>query len=210
MPKVRIAANNVKLDDVTWKSLRKRTQDILDDFRPLGAKQVNLRLNQSEQEANLPVFIDWIALPSVSAKITKRSPEPDIGKYRLGETTPSKVYSEGVKRAGKKIIERDWTCDRLLKEKRVESKLAVQKAGLMYQKFIGIIAGEKAAWRCIGLLTISFEKRPKKAHLDKAEKKMKQLASWPENSKSDPVKSEFVNYLEGVFILGGPLLKGYE
>ena len=65
MPKVRIEANNVKLDDVTWKSLRKRTQHILDDFRPLGAKQINLRLNQSEQEANLPVFIDWIALPSV-------------------------------------------------------------------------------------------------------------------------------------------------
>ena len=78
----------------------------------------------------------------------------------------------------------------------------------MYQKFIGVIAGEKAAWRCVGLLTISFEKKPKKAHLDEVEKKMRQLASWPENPKSDPVKSEFVNYLEQVFILGGPLLKG--
>jgi hypothetical protein len=210
MPKVRIEANNVALDDVTWKSLRRRTQHILDDFRPLGAKQINLRLNESEQEANLPVFIDWIALPSVLAKIAKRSPEPDIGKYRLGETTPSTVYSDGIKQAGKKIIERNWTCEQLLKEKRVESKLAVPKAGLMYQKFIGVIAGEKAAWRCIGLLTISFERKPKKARLDEVEKKMKQLASWPESPKSDPVKSEFVSYLEEVFILGGPLLKGYE
>lgn len=210
MPKVKIVANDVQLDDATWESLRKRTQDILDAFRPLGAKQINLRLNESEQEAYRPVFIDWIALPSVSAKLAKRSPESDIGKYRLGEATPSKVYDDGVKQIGKKIIERNWTCQNLLKEKRLESKLAVQKAGLMYQRFIGIIAGEKPSWRRVGLLTVSFEKKPKRAHLVEVEKKMKKLASWPENAKSDPVKSEFVKYLEEVFILGGPLLKGYE
>jgi hypothetical protein len=207
MPRVRIAANEVQLDAVAWQSLRKHTQGILGEFRPLGAKQVNLRLNESEKESKLPVFIDWIALPSVSAKIANRSAEADIGKYRLGETTPSIVYNEGVAQAGKKIIERDWTCKQLLKEKRVESKLAVQKAGLMYQKFIGIIAGEKPSWRCVGLLTVSFEKKPKKVDLNEVENKMKKLASWPESPKSDPVKSEFVNYLEEVFILGGPFVK---
>ena len=210
MPKVKIVANDVQLDNATWNSLRKHTQDILDEFRPLGAKQVNLRLNESEQEAYLPVFIDWIALPSVSVKLAQRSRESDIGKYRLGEATPSRVYNDGLKQIGKKIIERDWTCENLLKEKRLESKLAVQKAGLMYQRFIGIIAGEKPNWRRVGLLTVSFEKKPKKAHLGEVEKTMKKLASWPENAKSDPVQSEFVKYLEEVFILGGPLLKGYE
>jgi hypothetical protein len=208
MPKVKILANDVKLDDATWQGLRKHTERILKEFRPLGAKQMNLRLNESEKEAKLPVFIDWIALPSVSAKIAPRSPTDDMGKYRLGEATPSRVYNDGVAQAGKKIIERDWTCEQLLKEKRVESKLAVQKAGLMYQKFIGIIAGQKPNWRCVGLFTISFEKKPKKAALDEIEQNMKKLASWPENPKSDPVKSEFVNYLEEVFMLGGPLLKG--
>ena len=79
----------------------------------------------------------------------------------------------------------------------------------MYQKFIGVIAGEKAAWRCIGLLTISFERKPKKARLDEVEKI--DASNWRpglESPKSDPVKSEFVSYLEEVFILGGPLLKG--
>jgi hypothetical protein len=210
MPKVKIVANDVQLDNATWNSLREHTQDILDDFRPLGAKQVNLRLNESEQEAYLPVFIDWIALPSVSVKLAQRSRESDIGKYRLGEATPSRVYNDGLKQIGKKIIERDWTCENLLKEKRLESKLAVQKAGLMYQRFIGIIAGEKPNWRRVGLLTVSFEKKPKKAHLGEVEKTMKKLASWPESARSDPVQSEFVKYLEEVFILGGPLLKGYE
>ena len=104
MPKVKIVANDVQLDNATWNSLRKHTQDILDDFRPIGAKQVNLRLNESEQEAYLPVFIDWIALPSVSVKLAQRSPESDIGKYRLGEATPSRVYNDGLKQIGKKII----------------------------------------------------------------------------------------------------------
>lgn len=207
MPKVRIAASQVQLDTVAWQNLRKHTKGILEGFKPLGAKQVNLRLNESEKESKLPVFIDWFAVPHVSAKIANRSAQADIGKYRLGETTPSIVYNEGVAQAGKKIIERDWTCKQLLKEKRVESKLAVQKAGLMYQKFIGIIAGEKPSWRCVGLLTVSFVKKPKKAVLNKVENKMKKLASWPESPKSDPVKSEFVNYLEEAFILGGPFVK---
>jgi hypothetical protein len=203
MPKVRILANNVQLDDTTWQGLRKNTQAMLKDFQRFGAKQVNLRLNESECETKLPVFIDWIALPRVSARIAKRSPEPDFGKYRLGEATPSKVYIDGVAQAGKKIIERNWTYKQLLKEKRVESKLLVPKAGLMYQKFIGIIAGEQGSRRCVGLLTVSFAKKPETRILNKVEERMQQWASWPEKSKSDLIK-----YLEEIFILGGPLLKG--
>jgi hypothetical protein len=208
VPRVRIVANEMHLDDFTWQGLRERTQGILKDFRTHGARQVNWRLNESEQEQARPVFIDWLALPSVTARIVRRSPESDIGKYRLGEGTPSEVYKQGVALAGKKIIERNWQCKELLREKRVESKLAVQKAGLMYQKFIGIIGGDPENWRCVGLLTVSFEKKPKRADLVKVEEKMKRLASWPEKPKSDPVKSDFVQYLEEVFVLGGPLVKG--
>lgn len=207
--RVRIVVNEMHLDDLTWQNLRDRTKGILKEFRTHGARQVNLRLNESEQEQTRPVFIDWVALPSITARIARRSLESDIGKYRLGEGTPSKVYDEGVAFAGKKIIERDWKCNELLREKRVESKLAVQKAGLMYQRFIGIIGGDRGNWRCVGLLTVSFEKRPKRADLDEVDKKMKRLASWPEKPKSDPVKSDFVKYLEAVFVLGGPLVKGY-
>jgi hypothetical protein len=206
--RVRIVANEMHLDDLMWQGLRERTQGILKDFRTHGARQVNLRLNESEQEQTRPVFIDWVALPSVTARIARRSLESDIGKYRLGEGTPSQVYKEGVALAGKKIIERDWKCKQLLREKRVESKLAVQKAGLMYQKFIGIIGGDPGKWRCVGLLTVSFEKKPKGVNLVKVEEKMKRLASWPDKPKSDPVKSDFVKYLEEVFVLGGPLVKG--
>ena len=206
--RVRIVANEMHLDDLTWQGLRDRTQGILKQFRTHGARQVNWRLNESEQEQTRPVFIDWVALPSVTARIARRTLESDMGKYRLGEGTPSKVYEQGVALAGKKIIERDWNCKELLREKRVESKLAVQKAGLMYQRFIGIIGGDRGNWRCVGLLTVSFEKKPKRAELGKVEEKMKRLASWPEKPKSDPVKSDFVQYLEKVFVLGGPLVKG--
>lgn len=204
-PTVRVEPN-MQLDEETWRGLRAHTQEVLKDFQRLGAKQVNLRLNESEREDPLPVFLDWLALPGISAKIAKRSPQTDIGRYRLGETTPSKVYNDGIAQALKQIIERDWTCDLLLKEKRVESKLVVQKAGLMYQTFIGIIAEVNGNWRRVGLLTVSFEKKPKKADLDEVKKKLHNWASWPADPKSTPVKSKLVDYLEEVFILGGPLL----
>lgn len=182
--------------ETKWEGIRSVTAAVLDEFRRLGAKQVNLRLNESGKEDKRPVFIDWVALPKVWSDLAKKSETKDLGKSRLGEGTPSKVYEEALKKAGKGIIERNWKLKQLLKEKRVESKLAVQKAGLMYQRFIGIIA----QGRCVGLLTVSFEKKPKKLH--EVDNKMKQWASWPGYPKS-----KLVSYMEENFIFGGPFVK---
>jgi len=186
--------------ETKWEGIRKITESVLHELKFLGARQVNLRLNQSNNQEKRPVFIDWLALPHVYARIAKRCEEEDMGRCRLGEPTPSKVYDAGLATAGKRLIERDWEWKQLLKEKRVESKMAVQKAGLMYQRFIGIIAEESGTQRCAGLLTVSFERKPKK--LKEVDERMKKWASWPGHPKSPLVK-----YVEENFVLGGPLFK---
>lgn len=186
--------------ETKWREVRQITESVLQEFRALGARQVNLRLNQSQNEEKLPIFIDWIALPSVTAGLANRCEEKDVGRWRLGEPTPSKVYDAGLAQAGRRLIERNWKVKRLLKEKRVESKLAVQKAGLMYQRFIGILAEEAGAKRRAGLLTVSFKNKPR--NLKEIDKRMKKWASWPGHPKSPLVK-----YMEENFVLGGPLFK---
>jgi hypothetical protein len=191
------AGINVKGLGNRWKGIREVTQTLLKEFEGLGAKQVNWRLNESGKSSKSPVFIDWLAVKNITDSLAKKSGVKDYGVYRLGDSLPSNVYDEGLDKAGKDIVERDWGCDQLLKEKRVESRLLVQKAGLMYQRFIGIIAEQEGSRRGVGLLTVSFEKKP--STLEAVDAKMKQWASWPGNPKSG-----LVEYIEQNFVLGGP------
>jgi hypothetical protein len=189
----------------TWIGLRQVTQTVLEELERFGAKQVNLRLNESGQRDKRPVFIDWVAVRGVTDRLAKKSGISDYGEYRFGDSVPSKVYSQALDEAGRKVIERDWDWQRLCKEKRVESRLLVQKAGLMHQKFIGIIAEQAGKRRCVGTLTVSFAKRPRQEHDVKP--KMKQWAAWPKNLKSkECIKSRLVKYIENHIALGGPVI----
>jgi len=184
----------------SWQGIRSLTQAVLEDFKRLGAKQLNLRLNESNSEEKRPVFIDWIAVKPIAERLARKSGVGDYGEFRLGDTIPSRVYEEALSGAGRKIIERNWKSDVLFKEKRVESRLMVQKAGLMYQRFIAIVGGAGDQRRAVGLLSLGFEKKPKK--LDAIDDKMKQWASWPGFPKSPLVK-----FAEENFTVGGPFLK---
>ena len=162
--KVRVKANISRTDwGNTWDGIREIMQRVLKEFRSLGAKQVNLRLNESNETEKRPVFIDWVAVPEIFERLARQSDTPqtreqvsNVGLYRFGEGLRSRVYEDAVNKAlaFQGTIDRDWHQD--LAEKKVESKLLVQKAGLMYQKFIGIIAEEAGSRRCVGLLTVSF------------------------------------------------------
>jgi|GEM_PF-1510661 len=193
----------MRADDLgeRWQSVRELTEKVLADFSRLGAKQLNLRLNESNTEEKRPVFIDWIALKQVSDRLGRKSSlSDDWGRSRLGDTVPSRVYEEALSGAGRKIVERNWKSAEIFKEKRVESRMMVQKAGLMYQKFIALIGGDGDQRRCVGLLSLAFESRPKKSGAVDA--KMKEWASWPGFPKSD-----LVRFAEEHFDVGGPFLK---
>ncbi len=194
---------NMKADELgdRWRGVRELTEKVLADFGRLGAKQLNLRLNESHTEEKRPVFIDWIALKQITDRLGKKSSAgDDWGRSRCGDALPSRVYDQALAGAGKKIVERNWKSSELFKEKRVESRLMVQKAGLMYQRFIALIGGDGNQRRCVGLLSLAFESKPKK--LAALDAKMKQWASWPGFPKSD-----LVRFAEEHFDVGGPFLK---
>jgi hypothetical protein len=204
MEKATIGPNmNAQTLGPSWSGIRDVTAAVLEDFRRLGAKQLNLRLNESDSEDKRPVFIDWVAVKSVSDQLARKSGINVItwGEFRLGDTVPSRVYEEALDGVGRKIIERDWS-EGNFKEKRVESKLLVQKAGLMYQRFIALIGGDENARRSVGLLSLAFESKPNKKQIDAIDAKMKQWASWPGFPKS-----ELVRFAEDHFAVGGPFLK---
>src|SRR5262249_20712019 len=184
-----------------WDAIRGYTEAILKQFSGLGAMQVNWRLNVSGKMDPQPIFIDWFATRKISEGLLGKSGVKiaDIGERRLGDWVTSVVYDQGLDQAGTAIVVRDWMNCSLVKEKKVESQLLVQKAGLLYQKFIGILAREpegKKQRRRVGLLTVSFQTAP--SNQQAVDDLMKKLA-WADNPKSD-----FVKYIEGNFVLGGP------
>ena len=211
--KVRVKANISRTDwGNTWDGIREIMQRVLKEFRFLGAKQVNLRLNESNETEKRPVFIDWVAVPEIFQRLAQQSDTAqtrqqvsNVGLYRFGEGLHSRVYEDAVDKALalQGTIDRDWHQD--LAEKKVESKLLVQKAGLMYQKFIGIIAEQAGSRRCVGLLTVSFERKPR--NLRDVDAKMKKWASWPKDRRSKKCrKSRLVKYIEQNIALGGPAI----
>lgn len=203
--KVKVQADITPEDwGAVWFGMRSVTESVLEDFKRLGAKQINLRLNKSADAEKRPFFIDWVAVKAITDKLANRSGVKDYGRYRFGDPIPSRVYEEALNKVRERhIVERDWNCNRLFKEKRVESRLLVQKAGLMHQRLIGIIAEQEGTRRCVGTLTVSFIKKPAKPKDVNA--KMKQWASWPKSPNSkERLKSKLVDYIEQHVVLGGP------
>jgi hypothetical protein len=182
-----------------WNDIRKQTMSILNSLSSsVGARQVNWRLNVSGKVEPLPVFMDWVGTETVNRTLAGKNGVkiPDLGERRLGDGVSSMVYNQGL--VSTAIVERDWNCDLLLSEKKVDSQLLVWKAGLMHQRFIKIIAQEPGQQRrCVGLLTVSFEGKP--SNTTAVDEEMKKLASWPNYPKST-----FVKYIEDNFVLGGP------
>lgn len=165
-----------------------------------GVRQVNLRLNESDTTNKLPVFIDWVGVQDVIVLLTRNGQLSDPGLYRFGDKIPSVVYNQTVDSALQNIPARDWTDPKTLSEKRPESKLLAPKVGATYQKFIGIIAGDRNNQRrCVGILTVGFSHEPNP--VQQVEDEMRRVASWPPNYKSRLVQS-----IEQNFIVGGPLV----
>jgi hypothetical protein len=200
--KVPIALNMKKGE--WWEDIDKGMRTILEkEFGAFGAKQLNLRLNESGAEKPSPVWIDWVGLPAIETKLQEQSTslkKQSPGDLRLGDTTPAKLYDDAFNNAPKKVEERDWCSQsgHLLAEKKVESKLLAQKAGIMYQTTIGIIAQQDKKRLCVGTFAVGFEKKPNAGTLKKVQVKMKELAKWSQNSKSS-----LVDVIENHFVLGG-------
>jgi hypothetical protein len=190
-----------------WSGIRDTTSHILKAFKALEAKQVNWRLNVSNTTFKRPVFIDWLALekltlsiPSGLAATDNNNGNPDWGLYRLGDGLTSTVYNEAVGNPPN-LICRDWSLGE--GEKKAESLKLVQKAGLNYQKFIGIIASdENSNRRCVGALTVSFKNDPNNPAVDDQMKKWAGWDPWPGKEKTSPL----VKFITENFILGGPEL----
>ena len=169
-----------------------------DDLK-LGVMQVNLRLNESETEKNVPFFIDWVGTPETRSTLSKQGLSPAQSGHRFGDPIRSAVYDEAVGPTPK-IIERDWCEPGKLKEKVAQSQLLAQRAGAMYQMFIGIKAEQDGHRRCVGLLTAGFPKKLEGATKTAVEGKMKDWAGWTSAQKP------LVDYIAKTFTHGGPKL----
>jgi hypothetical protein len=159
--------------------------------------QMNLRLNKSGTTERLPYFIDWVGIEEVLDILKHDETELDPGLYRFGDHTPSLINEQAVAGALKQVINKDWKAAGL-REKRPESKVLAQKAGVMYQKIIGILAmDEKKQRRCVGTLTAGFAGPPHDA--GKIDEELAKLAGW-----TYPRASRLVDWIETNLVVGGP------
>jgi hypothetical protein len=177
--------------------VREIMRAVLADLNKLNAKQVNLRLNKSEETDYQPYFIDWVGVEEL---IRLRSEaELDPGLFRFGDNVSSAVYNEAVAAAPKALVGRDWGKDGI-GEKHAESKALAQKAKLKYQRFIGILVKDGKNNRCVGTLTAGFETKPNDGDVGKIDEAMKKIASWP----SFP-ESKLASWIRDNLVLGGPV-----
>jgi hypothetical protein len=179
--------------------VREIMEDCLRGLSKFEVMQVNLRLNKSGTEERLPYFIDWVGVEDV-IRILKRDETRDIdpGLLRFGDNTPSLVNQEALDGALKTIINKDWKT-RGFSEKRPESRVLAQKANVMYQKIIGIIAKDQSEskTRCVGTFTAGLKEEPKETA--KIDEELKRIAGW-----TTPPASELVRWIEQNLVLGGP------
>ncbi|HEV8720918.1 MAG TPA: hypothetical protein VGW77_09800 [Candidatus Binatia bacterium] len=179
----------VKIRDI----LRK----ILDET---DAEIVNMRLNKTDKANAAPVFVGWVESERVKNLRLQRN-EPDPGFCRLGDTVSAREYEETLNRTVKDqkpaILDRDW-CDRL-HEKSPEQKALVPRAGVMYQKLIGIVVDQGGVRHCVGTLNFGFN-RPTDAQKSSVERRIKDLAQGEKSELSTYLKEEFN------FEFGGPTL----
>jgi hypothetical protein len=180
--------------------IRKRMEMFRDDLKSFGVVQVNLRLNQSATDMNIPFFIDWVGTPETRSTLSGQGLTLAQSGHRFGDPIRSAVYDEAVGPTPK-IIERDWCTPGKLKEKAAQSQLLAQRAGAMYQIFIGIKAAQDGQSRCVGLLTAGFPQKIDASKKKQLEDKLKEWAGWTRTQK------ELVNYLVDNCSLGGPIAK---
>ncbi|HEY3305528.1 MAG TPA: hypothetical protein VGL70_18550 [Candidatus Binatia bacterium] len=172
-----------------------RIRDCLREIlKEAGAKQANLRLNESAEEGPHPFFVGWVGDKDVEKKIRDRN-DPDPGLYRFGDDNYATVYKDTISDRRWAIQNRDWC--RNLAEKSMTAKGIAPKSGVMYQKFIGILVKNGSKRRCVGTLALGFASRPSGRTHSKVEKIMK---SWAR----DP-RLKLVQFLRDNFELGGPI-----
>jgi hypothetical protein len=186
--------------------IRKRVEEILKDLEGHGARQINMRLNRSDTDDKAPIFVDWYGTKDLAKRLEEKAGKlDDIRRERFGDQTPAKVYNEALDKAPKELAERDWSdCGKWADEKNAGSRLLAQKAKVLYQRFIAIIADDsKGQRRRVGTIAVGFDKKPDAKVLAEVDEKLKKWASWPPNSQSALVRD-----LKKVEIsLGGPFLK---
>ena len=149
-----------------------------------GADQAGMRLNESGAgETAIYVVIGWVEGPDLESDRRNKN-KPDPGLYRFGDRGTSEVYSAALT-AGKlgHIEGRDWNTQLILK--RHEAKSQAQKAGIMYQKFIGITIEEGNKHRCVGTVTVGFKQKPNPATLSNVDQALKDHA---QNQQSDLIQ----------------------
>jgi hypothetical protein len=182
---------------------RKHMVKFLEDLKSAGALHVNLRLNESQTEQKLPVFIDWVGTSETHAILSRQGfPQQDSKSrsHRFGDSLRSVVYETAVGDPPK-IIDRDWCEPGVMKEKTAQSQMLAQRAGAMYQMFVAIKAKQDGQTRCVGLLTAGFPKKLDAKTKKQVEDKMKEWAGWTSARK------DLVPFIEATFNLGGPTVK---
>ena len=151
-----------------------------------------MRLNQTG--TRVPVFVGWVEDKDVETLRTERKePSPgDFSKGRLGDTVESKEYTDTLAAKGA-IVERDWCVS--LKQKNPKQRALVPRAGVMYQKLIGIVVQEGNVRRCVGTLNLGFSSKP--VQMAEVETMMR---AWTQ----EPSSKGLVEFLKTTFKLGGP------
>jgi hypothetical protein len=187
------------INDTHKGQIRTLLEQILNDSDLIAAKvvHVNLRLNVSDSEQKLPVFIDWVGTPTARSILERQGLPPAQRGHRFGDSLRSTVYDAAVA-SPPQIIERDWCAPGLLAEKTAQSRLLGQRAGAMYQMFIGIKAEQDSQRRCVGLLTAGFQKKLEGTAKTAVEGKMKDWAGWTSTRKP------LVDLIANTFTHGGP------
>lgn len=179
---------SITLDD--FREIRNRLARIRDDT---GADIVNMRLNSTDIDRPAPVFVGWVESDRIKEIRAQRN-EPDPGLYRFGDTVAAREYDETLNAKGA-MKERDWTVE--VTKKSGEQKALVLKAGVVYQKLIGIVVHQGNGRRCVGTLNFGFSGTPDQAR-QKAERVNNVIENWAREG------SDLVKFLKSNFELGGP------
>jgi hypothetical protein len=186
-----------------FKDIRQHLETVLKELTSgkTDAMIVNMRLNKTGTEDPAPVFVGWVEDETLKKLRVKRK-EKDPGSSRLKDTVPATEYTETLKAKGV-IQERDWCALKdgraTLAEKSPQQKALVPRAGLMYQRLIGIVVQDGSVSRSVGTMNLAFPKKPADQLIQNADNIMK---TWATNQE----KSKLIQFLRDNFQLGGPTI----
>ena len=214
----------ITLDD--FRTIQKYLADIFQDIeRNIGrtgvAKELHMRLNESEKPWPLPVFVGWYEAAPEKIEDNKRMQfnHPHPALWRFGDDVLSEVYAEAINFADKEgdsaFQYRDWSTE--MEEKRAGERATDPKAGNLYQTCLAfvvdnekprVIGKDEAGTfrRAVGTLVLGFSENPGVDVLNKAHPIMREWA-LEKVSKTEPRRGELIAWLKQEFDLGGPLLR---